>query len=220
MENELNKERDYSAEYENFMVETIQSYKDEIEKYSLEIDRGDNSSAKYSLFFQAYRTLYEFTNGDKKYKCIDKFIVDNVCDKFLAVVQEEMSKNENIASNYCHLAEIADYKKDKKKAIQYYNMAVQEDESYISRRAQYKNHALNDRAGALADYARALEIEQDPKERGYIQHLIDNIDLIRNTDKTIRSSNIQVFIAILTLIGVLIYAFGDIIYQIYKAIIK
>ncbi len=197
--------RDFEAEHENFMLETIQSYKDEIEKYSLEIDKGDDSASTYALFFQAYKALYEFTKNEKKYKCVEKSVIDNICNNFESKVQNELSQNKNVAYNYCHMAEIFTYKNDKKKALEYYNMAVNEDESTLTNRAQFKNYELNDRAGALADYNRALEIKTDPDEREMIQHLIDNIDLARNSDKLIRSTNIQVLLIIICVVAYIIF---------------
>ena len=205
--------RDFDAEHEKFMLETIQRYKEEVERYSLEIDKGDDSASTYSLFFQAYKALYEFTKDDKKYRCVDKSIIDNICETYRAKTQKELNENKNIAYNYCHMADIYEYKKDNKKALEYYNMAVAEDESTLTSRAQFKNHVLNDRNGALADYNRALEIETDPKEREMIQHCIDNIDLIRNSDKLIRDTNIQI---ILIVIGVIAY----ILFQAYLTFTK
>ena len=151
---------------------------------------------------------------------MNKEVVDNICANLLSKVNEEIAQGKNIPLNYCHLAEIYDYKNDKNRALEYYNMAVNEDESYLSTRAEYKNYALNDKNGALADLNRALELTQDPQEREYLRFQIDHIDIIRDTDKTIRSTNIQVFIYIAALIGFIIYVFGGTIYQICKIFIK
>lgn len=197
--------RDFEAEHKQFMIDTIQSYKDEIEKYSLKIDKGDDSVGTYAMFFQAYKALYEFTKDEKKYRCVDKAVVDNICNNFELKVQRELAENKDIAHNYCHMAEICIYKDDRKKALEYYDMAVREDESTLTSRGQFKNLELNDREGALADYKRALEIETDPNEREMIQHFIDNIDLIRNSDKLIRNTNIQVWLIIIAVVAYCVF---------------
>jgi tetratricopeptide (TPR) repeat protein len=169
------------ANADKFMENTVREYKDEIEKYSLEIERGNDTVSNYAFLFHSYRRLYEFTQKNKKYKCVTKDVVDNVCNKFLAKVQEEMALNQNMSENYCHLAHIELYKTDDKaKAIEYFDRAVELDNKKVLERGLFKN-ILGDKSGALYDYNQALELTTNENEREEIQFMIDHVNvLIKN----------------------------------------
>ena len=195
----------FEAEYQKFNDETIQGYNNEIKKYSLAISNGDKSTETLARLFLAYEGLYQFVKNDKKSQIVTKDTVDRVCDNFLAKVEQEVVQGKNLADNYCYLAHIATYKKDNQKALEYYNKAVEIDEKTLMNRAVFKNNELNDRQGALEDYNRALSIENDPEERKIIQHLINNIDLIRDSDSLLRNINIQVWAIIILIIAYVVY---------------
>ena len=200
-------------EYEKFVIETIQGYQDEIKQYSLDINNGDKSAEKYMLLFSSYNSLYEFTQKDKKHQCITKDTVDRICETLLSKIKQEMTQGLNLATNYCFLGYIATYKKENTKALEYYDKAVEIDEKTLLNRAQFKNHYLNDRQGALDDYNRALANESNPNERKIIQHLIKNIDLIRESDALVKSIHWQVIMVAIVIVLCTIYTIYKIFFK-------
>lgn len=178
IENVNNDKLDEIIENANkFMEDTIREYKDEIEKYSLEIDCGNDTVLNYAYLFLNYRGLYEFTKKERKYRCVDKSVVDNICEKFLSKVQEEMAANQNMSENYCHLATIYSYKGDNTAALEFYDKAVELDSSKMLERGEFKSLILHDIKGALEDYNQALENARNAEEVERIQFMIDHIDL-------------------------------------------
>lgn len=197
---------DFELQHEQFMQETIKNYQDEIKKYTLEIRKGEDTTSNYAFLFQAYKALYEFTKDDKKYKCVDKETVENTCAKLLLKVKEEMSQNINMADNYGYLSYVYEYKENLPKALECLDKAVELDPTNLVTRGSFKNHTLNDREGALEDYKKALEIEQDPEQREFIQeHLINQIDLIRDTDKEIKRFHIKTTLVTIAIIAYIIF---------------
>ena len=197
---------DYEIEHEKFMQETIQRYQDEIKKYTFEIKKGEDTAFNYASLFQSYKALYDFTKDEKKYECVDKQVVENACSKLLIKIKDEMSKNINMADNYGYLSYVYEYKGNLPKALECLDKAVELDPSNLIARGSFKNHTLNDREGALEDYKKALEIEQDSEQREFIQkHLIDNVDLIRNTNIEIKKFHIKTFLITAAIIGYIIF---------------
>lgn len=203
-----------------FVENTVREYKDEIEKYSLEIERGNDTVLNYAFLFHSYRGLYEFTQKEKKYKCVTKDVVDNVCNKFLAKVQDEMAVNQNMSENYCHLAHIELYKTgDKAKAAEYFDRAVELDNQKVLERGQFKNDILNDRTGALEDFNRALELTDNEEEKESIEFLIKHIDLLRDTRASHKSFNLIMSFIYLVIAGFTAYLCYN-IYILVKSIIN
>ncbi|MBO6086949.1 hypothetical protein J6P92_01205 [bacterium] len=196
---------DYDFEHEKFMQETVKNYQAEIKKYTFEIKKGENSTFNYASLFQSYKALYEFTKDEKEYKCVDKETVENACTKLLAKIKDEMSQNINMADNYGYLSYVYEYKENLPKALECLDKAVELDTSNLITRASFKNHTLNDREGALEDYRKALENEQDPDQKEFIQHMIDTIDLIRDTDKEIKKFHLKTTLITLAIIAYIIY---------------
>ena len=190
---------------EKFVTDTIREYKDEIEKYSLEIDRGNDTTSNYAHLFLNYRGLYLFTRNTRESRCVNKEMVDSICERFLVKVQEELAANINMSENYCHLATIYSYKGDNNAALEFYNKAVELDGSSILLRGEFKNSVLNDKNGALEDFNRALELTDNEEEKESIEFLIKHIDLLRDTRASHKSFNLIMAFIYLVIAGFAAY---------------
>lgn len=193
------------ANADKFMENTVREYKDEIEKYSLEIERGNDTVLNYAHLFQNYRGLYKFIHQkDKKYGYKTRDIVDDICDRFLAKVQDEMAVNKNMSENYYHLAYIISYKGDNNQALEYFNKAVELDEKLIFARGEFKAYTLHDKQGALEDFNRALELASNKSEKKSIELVIDNIDILMGR----KSNGFNLFTFVLYLIMASLLGYG------------
>ena len=63
-------------EHEDYREQVIKEYRDQVKKYSQEIRMGDDSTFNYSMLFNSYWRLYQFSSKDDKKPDIDKEVVD------------------------------------------------------------------------------------------------------------------------------------------------
>lgn len=188
-------------EHEDYREQVIKEYRDQVKKYSQEIRMGDDSTFNYSMLFNSYWRLYQFSSTDDKKPDIDKEVVEKACNQLLLKIKEDITKGNADAHTYCYLADIYIYREDNDKALKCYDKAVALDESCYLNRGDFKNIELDDREGALEDYNKALAAEKDPEKIELIKDSIESIDIFRNTDKilaetdkTIRDMKIKSFL--------------------------
>lgn len=175
--------------HEDFREQVVRDYRDQIKKYSQEIRMGDGSTLNYSMLFNAYWHLYQFSSRDNKKPDVDKEVVEKACNQLLLKIREDITKGNADAHTYCCLADIYIYRENNEKALECYDKAVALDESCCLSRGDFKNIELNDREGALEDYNKALAAEKDPERIELIKDSIESIDIFRNTDKIIAETD-------------------------------
>ena len=53
-------------EHEDYREQVIKEYRDQVKKYSQEIRMGDDSTFNYSMLFNSYWRLYQFSSNVDK----------------------------------------------------------------------------------------------------------------------------------------------------------
>lgn len=208
---------DFEREYESFHSDTIKRYRDLLKKSSIIIKMGKGKIQDYSDFFLYSCYLKEFTKDDKGGSLVSQSDINKAAADLLELIKKDIETGDvkTKAKAYTYLAAICHYQKeDNKKALECYDKAVSLDESILIDRAQFKNLHLNDRDGALVDLNRALELEKDPDIISIIKSNIEDIDIIRNTDKTLADIKFEW----IKIIAIIIFGLIFIAYRIYLAL--
>lgn len=193
--------------YEQFMQNSQKQDFADIEKYSKRIRTSDASIEDYENLFNAYHSLYLSAKSKKTKTEFTKEKMDAFVQEYLKKIYEVIDTGTSTEQGkaYCCLANIADYQKDKKRALDFYNKAVSLDLKYIIERGVYKNITLNDRKGALVDYNHALNVLTDEKDLQAVRVAIEHIDILRNIKNSEANFNILMFLIVLLLISSFVY---------------
>lgn len=150
----------------------------EIKKCAREISLGNKTTENYAGLFTSYKRLSGFIK-------VDKSIVDKACENLFQKIQNDIDTRNDIGMTYIWLASIYEYKKDKQKALEAYNIAVEKEPMALVSRAHFKNSVMNDKKGAEEDYKRAIELETDPEMKQIYQHSLETMDMYRNSNKSV-----------------------------------
>ena len=208
---------DFEREHESFHSDTIKRYRNLLKQSSIIIKMGNGKIKDYYDFFLYSCYLNEFTKDDKGGSLVSQSDINKAATDLFELIKKDIETGDakTKARAYTYLAAICHYqKKDDKKALECYDKAVSLDEAILIDRAEFKNLYLNDRDGALADLNRVLEVEKDPEKISIIKSNIEDIDIIRNANKTLADIKFERIKIIAIIIFVLIF----IAYRIYLAI--
>ena len=174
-----------------FDNEFKQTTLEEIEKIKYNINAGDATSENYyDLFVHLQILSYE----NKKLKLERDTCADNVIKAGL----KEIHENNIQEYTFICMAQVYEYKKDDKKALYYYNRAIENFPNlanfYFLRGVFYLRR--NKKQLAEIDLTKALELDEK---------LAEGIELIKSSIETNSEINKYIFNIILIILGVIVY---------------